>query len=175
LVVGISTVADARPAADAVAGETPVGCSAKPTMTVSDGWKPLAASSMSSPTPRVSLAVEAMFFGGNSLIVVAAGAVFVVVVAAAVEVVADVPAEVVDVVAVVDGGVVVEELDVVVDVDVVDDELDVVVDDELGDVVVDDELDVVDDVPDDGAVGVPLTAFDATESPMAFMALIVTE
>jgi hypothetical protein len=122
---------------------------------------------MSSPTPRVSLAVEAMFFGGNSLIVVAAGAVFVVVVAAAVEVVADVPAEVVDVVAVVDGGVVVEELDVVVDVDVVDDELD--------DVVVDDVDDVVDDVPDDGAVGVPLTAFDATESPMAFMALIVTE
>ena len=168
LVVGISTVADARPAADAVTVETPVGYSAKPTMTVSDGWKPLAASSMSSPAPRVSLAVEAMSFDRNVLIAVAAGAVFVVVVTAVVEVVADVLAVVVDVVDVV--AMVVDVVDVVA---VVVDVLAVVVDVVDVDVVVVDED--VEDEPDDGAVGVPLMAFDAAESPMAFTALIVTE
>jgi hypothetical protein len=139
LLAGTSTLADARPAADAVTVETPVGSSANPTMTVSDGWKPLAASSMSSPVLRVSVAIVAMFFGRNSLIAEAVGAALVVAVA-----------------------VVVEVVEVLDDVGVVDDVVDV-------------EDDDVDDEPDDDATGVPLTAFDATESPMALTALIVTE
>ncbi len=146
LLAGTSTVADARPAADAVTVETPVGSSAKPTMTVSDGWKPPALSSTLSPAPRDSLVIEAMVFGRNSLIVDDEGTVLVVVVTAVVEVVVDVVAVVVDVV-----------------VAVVDD-----VDD-------DDDDDDEDDELDDGAVGVSLTAFDAAESPTALTALIVTE
>jgi hypothetical protein len=34
---------------------------------------------------------------------------------------------------------------------------------------------VLDELADAGATGVPLTAFDATESPIAFTALMVTE
>ena len=119
LVAGTLTVADARPAADAVTVETLAESSAKPTMTVSEGWKPPALSSMLSPVPRVSPVKVAMFFEMNSLTAAAAGAEL-----------AELPASVVD--------------------------------------GVDDEL-------DDGAVGVPLTAFDATESPTALTALIVTE
>jgi hypothetical protein len=48
---------------------------------------------------------------------------------------------------------------------------DVVVDVVDVDVVVED----VDDEPDDDATGVPLTAFDAAESPTALTALMVTE
>jgi hypothetical protein len=162
LVVGISTVADARPAADAVTVETPVGYSAKPTMTVSDGWKPLAASSMSSPVPRVSLVIEAMVFGRNSLIVDDEGSVLVVVVTAVVEVVDAVVVVVLGVAV----AVVVEAVDVLDVVDVVEDVVDVL--DVVDDVEVDDE-------PDEDATGVPLTAFEATESPTALTALIVTE
>ena len=44
------------------------------------------------------------------------------------------------------------------------------------DVVVEEVDDVeVDDEPDEDAAGVPLTAFDAAESPMELTALIVTE
>ncbi len=139
LLAGTSTVADARPAADAVTVETPVGSSAKPTMTVSDGWKPPASSLTSSPALRVSLVIEAMVFGRKSLIAEEVGAVLVVAVA-----------------------VVVEVVEVLDDVEVVEDVVDVVDDD-------------ADDEPDDDATGVPLTAFDAAESPTELTALIVTE
>ncbi len=43
------------------------------------------------------------------------------------------------------------------------------------DVVVEDDADDVGDEPGDDTAGVPLTAFDATESPTALTALIVIE
>lgn len=134
LVAGTATVADARPAADAVTVETPDGSSANPTTTVSDGWKPLASSSMSSPVPRVSLAAVAMFFVGNNLMTAIAGVVLFVAFATVVDV-----------------------------VDVVEDDVDVL------------DVEDVDDEPDDDAAGVPLTAFDAVESPTVLTALIVME
>jgi len=71
-------------------------------------------------------------------------------------------AEAVGAVMVVAVAMVVEAVDVLDVVDVVEEVVDVVDDD-------------VDDEPVDDATGVPLTAFDAAESPTELTALIVTE